>query len=878
MSGNREMKKILAMALVSIMVCASIVIVLPNNTVMAEDSAKPFVDLNTGYPLPSFNLDQEQSMEGTIVTMSGFWMAQTFTAGITENLAIASIHFASWPDVEDISVYIYDTSGGLPNTVMATETLAGPTVLDNEWFNVTFDPQPSLIIGVQYAVVFKSSGSGGSPDLMNMDVYAGGSAYQSFDGNTWMDVNNPLWDFTFRTYYASSESGLTNIAWHESGDYALAVSGADDGNIYRYQRSNNTWYLAFNTNPSGTNNDIIYDATWENFFIVGAIGGFTHSYTWNETFGLVDLGSTFSDGPYEGVVACSAPYYFLAVGHDLANVGKFAWYNKSSASYEEYFTPSDEWLYDVTYSPTEGNYYAVGDLGGTGIVYQFDYPGDSTGLRISDAWNDTFSPLYSVDWSPLGGGNNYGLMAGSNSQGNGNVHRLNPGPSYDSIMSTSDTIWDIDWHPNGEMAILVGETNVGNGAIYSHYPQNLQSKLSNDPDYPSPFYGIAMKGYSSPSSGLIIGNSGSVGFYPSAIDSGTTITVNAAFPHNFDIDMWKTSDGIGGSSKLNTQVDVEETYTFMAEVNYSVSGTDQFYADGVNDVRIELSAFFDEGATPGVFPATDDQHRTRAFVALWEEGNVPFTDTASMQYPIGSPGTDEFTLDSFWLDSSAPGDHYYIYINITFGPQTWAASGPFGGASTDINDDVQSLDDSNTWDFEMRIYDSNYGGATNSTYEEFGIFQHTNITVSGNPGGNAPPGSNAQLGPNSQIAVSSNIDYYVNVSIPDLAKVGGGLPILATNVAVNITSPFANNTNSMINGTAMNFPGANQTLSIWGNTSQAFGDWVVAAPLNSTTAHGSQGADFQSIGTTDLEWWIDVPGGTAEGVYQASVTFRIGYY
>ena len=200
-------------------------------------------------------------------------------------------------------------------------------------------------------------------------------------------------------------------------------------------------------------------------------------------------------------------------------------------------------------------------------------------------------------------------------------------------------------------------------------------------------------------------------------------------------------------------------------------------------------------------------------------------------------------------------------------------------AQFSVNKMISNFTDRSKQKFVMMIEDSNLNDSSNSSYEEFGIFQFTNITASGNPSGNAPPGSSTQLGPNSQITVSANRDYYVNVSVPDLERIGGGSPILASYLAVNTTSAFANNTNSMIYGAAVNFPAANVNLSIWGNRSQALpANWVVPAPLNSTTAHGPQGGDFQGFGATEIEWWIDVPGATAEGVYQATITFKIGYY
>ncbi|MCK5038316.1 MAG: hypothetical protein KAS16_04395, partial [Thermoplasmata archaeon] len=653
-------------------------------------------------------------------------------------------------------------------------------------------------------------------------------------------------------------------------------SGTD--HIYRYTRDTASWASEFDLAGGNVFRDIEYSEAEGNFYIVGDGAG--QPMAWSYAGGPLNnlgapavAGATFFGLTIDGTGAST----FLAVGY-AGGAPYAAWFQEGGG-----WTPvatgwaGDHALYDVVWNtnPTVPFYYAVGEDAGTGdgIMYSFDTPGDTSATQYDVTGTGA---LRAIDWRPLTA---FGLMGGDNT-GGGNVFIFSHGGGPEMLLDTTDIIEDISFHPDDSLAMLVGYNGINQGVIYHFTPDNNDAitKMSTDGDY-GKLYGVDVKAWTSPSSGLIVGASGAIGSFLSASDTGTTITVNAAFPHSFDIDMWKMSDGIGGSSKLNTQVDVEEIYTFMAEVNYTISGVDQFYADAEDDVRVELLAFYDELATPGVFPAADDQHRTRAFGAVWLEGAAPGGDSAGMMYPVGSPGTDEFLLDSFWLDASAPGDRYYIYMNVTFGPQTWAASGPFGGASTFLWDNVQSHNDANTWDFEMRIYDNNFVGATNSTFEEFGIFQYTNITVAGNPSGNAPPGSvGVQLGPNSQITCMANRDYYVNVSVPDLARVGGGSPILATNLAVNTTSAFATDVNSEILGAGVYFPGANMTLSVWGNTSQGPADWMVAAPLNSTTAHGPQGEDFQTLGPTEIEWWIDVPGGTAEGVYQATITFKIGYY
>ncbi len=351
----------------------------------------------------------------------------------------------------------------------------------------------------------------------------------------------------------------------------------------------------------------------------------------------------------------------------------------------------------------------------------------------------------------------------------------------------------------------------------------------------------------------------------------------------FDIDMWDQSFGIAAPSLLNMEVEADNTYTFFAEVNYTVDGVDQFYADGEDDVWILLTAWYDEGIESSSMPVTDDHDRTRAFSALWSEGIVPGADTIGLINPIGSPGTDEFQIDSWWLEPG-PGDHYYVYMNITFGPQTRVADGNgFGnGASADINNAVTSFNDLNSWNFNIRICDANQPSTEANAYEEFGILPNKDINAAFDPMVIAPPGSIQNFAmPNSQVSLSSNQDYYLNVSITDLQRTSGFGTILASNVHVASMSPLADNSNTQINlswaaGTA--FPGADIPLGVWGNTSQSFANWMVPAPGNGTIAEGPWGSDYNGRSSTDIAWWVDVPAATVEGMYEATITYTLGTY
>ncbi|MCK4758149.1 MAG: hypothetical protein KAS67_06845 [Thermoplasmata archaeon] len=897
MSGKTEMKKILAMAVMTIMVCASLVIVSPNNTVTAEDSAKPFVDLNSGYPLPSDVLDQEQTLNNDLHGIYlEQWYSQTFIPSTSGPLSKVSVYIWNFFGSGDLNCEIWTTDAShhplayLTGKIIVDGTIPGSY---DDWYDIEFSSPATLSSGVEYTIVMWCTDDKEYDwRCWGTDIYPNGGGYESITyGASWSTMSK---DFCFKTYMDNGANGLKKVAWHSSGDYALAVTGADDS-VWRYDRSNQTWWLLGQPDSTVNFTDIIYSDNWNRFFLVGEnhvmLRG--HSYSYDGSF--VNLLDSPQNGKFLGVEECEAAsgYYFLAVGEAMNGSAMASW-NNGAGSYVDIVSGFNwaelESIKDCTWNYRTGgssNHYAIGwNNTGKGFVYRFGSPGMTMVnlIYITDSNGDDMDVGNTISWCPgyyKSAAHDYALIGNEGGGSFGNVYKFSDAGPPILISEKMNNIKDLAWRPDGEIALIIGNDGPSVATLAMHYVtmndvDDLDSIL---PGGTEGFWGVDMKGFSSPSSGIIVGSSGGAGFYPSAIYTGTTITVNAAFPHSFDIDLWKTNDA-GRLSKLNNQLLLETTYTFFTEINYTISGIDQFYVDIEDDVRVDLSAWYDEGATPSNAPVADDQHRTRMFNATWSEGGAPGTDTAVMTYPIGSPGTNEFLMDSWWYEPG-PGDHHYIYFNITIGPQTWAADGTgfANGAASDINFANQALEDPNSWDFEMRVYDVNFAGATNSSYEEFGTFMFTNVTVSGNPAGNAPPGSSTQLGPNSQITCSANIPYYLNVSIPDLPRLGGGLPIPATYISVNTTSTFATDVNSEIFGVAVPFPGANKNLSIWGNRSQAApGDWVVPAPLNSTTAHGPQGEDFQGLGATEIEWYVTVPGGTAEGIYQATITFRIGFY
>ncbi len=557
------------------------------------------------------------------------------------------------------------------------------------------------------------------------------------------------------------------------------------------------------------------------------------------------------------------------------------------------------WDYnDVSYELENHRYYLVGGNASGGVIAYCDALADNTAIPVKHHNYDSFANMTqkaiinSIEWNNdpnKFGGNQYALLVGGSDlvmiQPIDSGSPMIVGPQIPNMVFEDVGFDEYSWAD----ATLVGwDQSTSKGYILYFTPGESNIKTLHS-DLSQKFYCVDYRPPNSPSFGFVLGATGAMKINTNAFDMTTKLYVNTDVPHVFDIDMWDASDA-GQVSVLNTQVDVKNTYTFFTEVNYTIGGVDEFW-DNNDNVRVILWAWHDEGQTdtdsnPEGTWATED-NRTRQFSVAWDEGTtlVPGQGSASMLYPVGSAGEDEFRLDSYWVDPTGYGldsSTWRLYFNITFDNQTWAADGNgFGnGASSNINDPGQSLNDINSWDMRFQIYDQNFVTALNESYEEFGIFKFTNISVSGNPMGNAPPGTNdSALSPFSQITYAANLDYYLNVSITNLSKVGGGAEIGANNIRVEMNDPQANSTNTQLNDTFSYFPDADIPLGIWGNVSQPVSNWVLPAPLNGTTANGPFGSDYNAYGgATDLEWYATVPGATLEGIYEAVITITIGYY
>ena len=153
------MKKILSIIIVFAMVFSAFAFV--SMSAIAEDSSKPVVDLNNGYPVDSVDQSQElYTTQTTVHSVAGYWSAQTFKPAVTGDLNRVSTLLQNSVDTTvDLYVGIYDTVGGLPNAelgyVMVNDVVV--IVASAEWHTFTFSTPISLVSGIQYAIVLNVS-------------------------------------------------------------------------------------------------------------------------------------------------------------------------------------------------------------------------------------------------------------------------------------------------------------------------------------------------------------------------------------------------------------------------------------------------------------------------------------------------------------------------------------------------------------------------------------------------------------------------------------------------------------------------------------------------------------------------------------------------
>ena len=309
------LRKLSTLAIVASMLCVSLSFISFN--VYSEDVPGPFADRSNGYPLESLDVDFPSSSSQATVS-SSLWESQTFKPTVNGKLNKLSVKLWQGSSIVNLYCGIYSVKSGDPDVELTSETVLGvdvPPVAD--WVDIEFSSPADLTSGTPYAIVlYTTLNSALWKRYASADIYLDGEAQTSNDyGATWTPI---VYDFTFRTYMQTADSGLKKIAWHPDGKYALAVSG-QGSDVYRYDRETTTWSLEDEPDPDVIFNDIVWDDFYNEFYMVGldeSLGrGAAYKYD-GTTF--TNLLTTTSLSKFYSVASCGGygDYNFLAVGED----------------------------------------------------------------------------------------------------------------------------------------------------------------------------------------------------------------------------------------------------------------------------------------------------------------------------------------------------------------------------------------------------------------------------------------------------------------------------------------------------------------------------------------------------------------------------------
>lgn len=683
---------------------------------------------------------------------------------------------------------------------------------------------------------------------------------------TWVyDLGNDTWTQKFpasspgdRRYHAMTYDTDRNLVVFHGG--YLGVTGQTDTWVYNISdTSEGSWTFESNTGPQVYQHSMVYDQ--QNHAII-LFGG--------ENAGVLDRTWVYSGGIWTEKFPGTKPVQRISPSMTYDTRLERIFMHGGNDGTNQI---NDLWTYDVSDGP-EGTWtyfnYLRSPEAREGSQISYDHNVQRMimfgGLMQNGDSNETWYVDFSTPW-------------------NGDV--INP-----AIGSNGENFTAVAWDTTGYNATFVGNDWVNDtGVIYSYYIGN--SHITKMPDKANTLaghrlYGIDFKPGSSVFQDAIVSGASAFKVRPTMADQSSAIYVNVMYPHIFDIDFWEQSNPGGplggGPSLLNSQVDVNNDYTFYVEYNYTVGAIDAW-----NNVEIELTGWYD-GTVAGLGSAPPDASwsaqdaRTRQFNFTYDVG----AGLTTPNYPLGFPG--EINWLQTWEDPTiygAPGEfRHRVYFNVTFEDQTYEAAGNgftnLGATGGRIYDKNSALNDADSWDFCFRVYDAIQTNAANYSYEEFGINEAVSISVAGNPTANAPPGSaNVVMTNPSQITYSSNVPYWVNISLVDNLLLNGVGPANIATGQIHITNghPLATNLNSDIDPpswpTGRPFGPPGNEWCVWGTAAS------LPAPLNGTVAGGPWGSDYvASIGypgydVTQVNWWATVPGGTQEGMYWTTITFTI---
>ncbi len=623
--------------------------------------------------------------------------------------------------------------------------------------------------------------------------------------------------------------------------------------------------------PSEIPDPIGYNDT---FWLVGdeAGGGVTCVYKVvpDISLNLIDMGKNTAS-PLTSI-ACDDNGNPLAVGHNQPSMYYYdtqatAWYNVAGNM--------DCDFEGVDYNPNDGRFYVAGYNGNWAwnVVYYTDPGPLNNGTSSSYYYQSTDltadCSFQAIAWNDL---YDYGLVVGDEGtilkvwpfdhNGNGTMH-------YEDIsINWLDYYYDVSWDTDGwNEAGIVGSDSMGwDGLYYRYYHSNPEIILGHDSNDGSYYRACAMKPPSSPKWLFIPTAGGGIKANIQALDQSSTVSASSLFPNIY----WAGLNDTAMNSKNNMMVNTDTDFYITFEANYT---------GGWNQAQADIHIWYDDGltGTNSQYPAETPNNRNWAINLTYD----PNAGSYVINYPTApileaTIGAYSDTIVSAHPDPTQ--STHRVELPIHFGGQMFAADGGGSlGAGPDYDSDPNlALDRGNTWDFNVTVYDSANTAKRNSTYGEFGVNQAISISIAGDPSGDAPPGSNGVYLGSNVITYSTNTNYWVNMSIPNLEKIGGGSSIPASNLRVQNTNSLASLPSASELGVSTYFSGPDMKMCVWGISGPAI---PLPSPGNGTTAHGPWGSNYNNYdnpgGTTSIDWYIDLPSSLQSGIYMATITYSI---
>lgn len=215
---------------------------------------------------------------------------------------------------------------------------------------------------------------------------------------------------------------------------------------------------------------------------------------------------------------------------------------------------------------------------------------------------------------------------------------------------------------------------------------------------------------------------------------------------------WYDFQDVGGTSKLNTQVDVDNTYKFCINITQNSTWLDIDYINITSwyDNNDDTSSYNDTtGGNLNMFlqyKNNSDTGDTAQYNMLWPDDEVNFT-AANCVEEVHNATTHNITIEfePRYQVRHAPGD---------------------GSWSTTSN----TTDDPYSWNFRIQV--DTHSGKTSEKTDEYGIYKYAEIVSAGSPTMDGYPLTKAVADP-INVTSRSNENFTLSVEINNTLELEG---------------------------------------------------------------------------------------------------------